>query len=189
MLGKIFACITLSSTVYAIAVGRISALSAAILGAADDAVTVTLGMVGLMCLFGGLMQVLRDVGALRLVSVALRPILRFAFPKSYACEEISAALAANFLGMGNAATPFALAALPRMTDPARADTAPDDMITFTVLATAPLSLIPTGILALRSAAACADPSAVLLPIWLVSLSTSLFAVLLCRLLSRLFPLR
>lgn len=189
MLGKIFACITLSSTVYAIATGRIAALSAAILGGAADAVTVTLGMVGLMCLFGGLMQVLRDVGALRAVSAALRPILRFAFPKSYACEEISAALSANFLGMGNAATPFALAALPQMKDPAHPDAATDDMITFTVLSTAPLSLIPTGILALRSAAACADPSAVLLPIWLVSLLTSLFAVLLCRLFSRLFPLR
>lgn len=187
MLGKIFAGITLSSTIYALCTGRMQELSLAIPAGCADAVTITLGMLGLMCLFSGVLQVLRKVGVLRLCARVLRPFLRFAFPASYHCEELSAALAANALGMGNAATPFALAALPHMVHRHRPDTASDDMITFAVLSTVPFTLLPASLIALRHAAGCADAAAVLVPIWLVSLPTALFAILLCRLLARCFP--
>lgn len=103
-------------------------------------------------------------------------------------EEIAACLSANLLGMGNAATPFALAAMEKMQksnpDP---DTATDDMVTLTVLNTAAFSLLPTTLISLRQLGGSAHAASVLLPVWLVSLLSSIAAVLLSRLLRRLFP--
>ena len=103
-------------------------------------------------------------------------------------NEITAALAANILGIGNAATPLAISAMQAMAsdrapgdDP---DTATDDMVTFTVLGTAFPSFFPTTVIALRTAAGSRDPMSVLPAIWLCSLVLSLFAVFLARALRR-----
>lgn len=192
MLGKIFALLCLSSTVCALFTGRMEALSAAILSGAGGAVTLTLGLLGLMCLWCGMIKVFSGAGFLGRLSRLLAPLLRFAFPGVYktgeGAEEICATLAANLLGMGNAATPFALCAMQKMKASMPAEgVVGDDMITFAVLNTAAFSLIPSGLIALRYAAGSAAPAAIILPVFLVSLPSSLFALLLCRLFARLFP--
>lgn len=171
------------SFVFALATGNMSALSEAAVNGAGKAVTVTFALLGTMCLWCGILRVCEKLGALSWLSRCLSPILRRIFPNAYRCgrgiNEITAALAANILGIGNAATPLAISAMQAMAE-GNDDTATDDMVTFTVLGTAFPSFFPTTIIALRTAAGSRDPMCVLPAVWICSLLLSLFAVFLSR---------
>lgn len=185
MLGKVFGVITALSLLIALITGNTAALGNAILDGAADAVTLTLSLAGIMCLWCGVMEVLRDAGLITKLARLMRPFLRVFFPDScgegQGAEEIAANISANMLGIGNAATPLALAALDKMQknnpDPSRPT---NDMVTLAVMNTASVNLLPTTILALRRAAGSADPFSVILPIWLVSSVCWLSALILAR---------
>ena len=110
--------------------------------------------------------------------------------KKNGTEEIGATLAANILGIGNAATPLALRAMKKL-DENRTDVqirnsvASDDMITFAVMNTVPFALLPTGVLAMRSAFGSAEAFSVIPCIWICSASSCVAAVVLCRIVNRL----
>ncbi len=186
MLGICFFVITAISVVTAICTGRLPALSGAVLDGAGQAVTLTLSLVGMMMLWGGVMRVLTEAGVIRVLCRILSPILRAAFPRAFrtgcAREEITAAVSANLLGVGNAATPLALAAMEKMQrENPTPDTATDDMVTLSVLATVSPSLLPATVIALRRAAGAARPFEILLPVWITSFTCAAAAVILCRL--------
>ena len=185
MLGKVFGIITALSFLIAIITGNTAALGNAILDGAADAVTLTLSLAGIMCLWCGVMEVLRSAGLITKLARLMRPFLRVFFPDScgegQGAEEIAANISANMLGIGNAATPLALSALEKMQkdnpDPSRPT---NDMVTLAVMNTASVNLLPTTILALRRAAGSQDPFSVILPIWLVSSVCWLAALVLAR---------
>lgn len=189
MLGTVFGVMCLLSIGYGVFSGNVAVLGEAVLDGAGDAVTLTLSLVGIMCLWCGVMQVLRDAGAIRAVTRLIAPLLRVFFPDAYrtgaGTEEIAASISANLLGIGNAATPLALAAMRRLSQAHVAgggerETASADMITLAVLNTASANFLPTTILALRRAAGAARPFAVVLPIQICSLTCALFALCLTR---------
>lgn len=185
MLGKVFGVMTLVSFFIALSTGNIEALGNAVLDGASDAVSLTLSLAGIMCLWCGVMGVLESAGIIGKLARLLRPFLRVFFPDSCengkGAEEIAANIGANLLGIGNAATPLALAALKKMQkNNPHPDRPTNDMVTLAVMNTASLSLLPTTILALRRAAGSADPFSVVLPIWIVSTVCWLFALLLTR---------
>lgn len=184
LLGKCFSLITIASFVYSVITGRLHLLSSAILDGAERAVTLSYSLLGVMCLWGGVMALLRAAGMITLLSRLLRPVLRLAFPYAFrtgvARDEIVACVSANLLGIGNAATPLAISAMKKMHDDSRSDEATDDMVTLAVLGTAPPNLFPSTLIALRRAAGCADPYSVIVPIWIVSTLTSALGVALCR---------
>ena len=183
MLGKIFGVLCTLSVLFGCFSGKLTDVAAAIPDGASKAVEVTLTLLGMMCLWSGVMQVLSDAGIVRIISRLLSPILRHIFPKAYQTgegyEEICATLSANFLGVGNAATPFALAAMKKMQlhNPTP-DTADKEQITLTVLNTASLTLVPANLLALRRAAGSIDPFRIMIPVWITSLLCVTFALLL-----------
>lgn len=186
MLGICFFVLTAISVLTAVFTGRLPELSNAIVDGAGQAVTLTLSLLGMMTLWCGVMRVLTEAGVIRYLSRFLSPILRPVFPRAFrtgcAREEITAAVSANILGIGNAATPLALAAMAKLqAENPTPDTASDDMVTLSVLATVSPSLLPTTVIALRRAAGAARPYEILLPVWITSLSCAAAAVLLCRL--------
>ena len=130
------------------------------------------------------MRVLSEAGLIRVLTRLLSPVMRLCFPRAYACgegiEEICANIGANLLGIGNAATPLGLRAMQQLQrhnpDPTCAD---NEQITFAVLNTASVTLIPSTLLALRRAAGSARPFAVLVPIWITSTVCTSIALLLC----------
>jgi spore maturation protein A len=131
------------------------------------------------------MQVLAEAGVIHRLSRLLAPILRLFFPNAYekgeGIEEISANVSANLLGMGNAATPFALRAMEKLQKQnPNPEVATAEQITLAVLNTASFSLLPTGLLALRRGAGSARPYAVLLPVWIVSALCAALSLILCR---------
>lgn len=183
MLGKIFGALCGLSLLFGALCGRLPQVAAAIPDGADKAVEVTLTLLGMMCLWSGVMQVLIDAGIIKKLARVFAPFLRYVFPKAYKTgegyEEICATVSANFLGVGNAATPFALCAMEKMQrhnpSPERAD---NEQITLAVFSTAPLTLVPANLLALRRAAGSAAPFSIMIPVWITSLLCVAFSLLL-----------
>lgn len=186
MLGKCFSILTIPSLLYAVWSGRMGAVTAALFDGASRAVEVALSLLGVTALWAGFLEVLVAAGAIKRLSRLLSPLLRLIFPDTYpdgpGAAEITACVSANLLGVSNAATPFALRAMEKMAAEGEESVAGRDMITLVLLSASGLSLFPTSVVALRRAAGSADPTSILLPVWIASSAGSLFSVLASRLL-------
>ena len=185
MPGQVFGMICLVAVVFSLVTGSTAAVSDAVLDGCTAALQITLSLAGSMCFWCGAMAVLREAGVIRRLARLLSPILRLFFPNAYAAgegiEEISANVSANLLGMGNAATPFALRAMEKLQrQNPYPEVATGEQITLAVLNTASFSLLPTTLLALRREAGSARPYAVLLPVWIASALCATLALVLCR---------
>jgi len=185
MLGRIFGVMVALATVAAVILGRGNALGGAVLDAVSGAVSLTLSLAGMMCFWSGVMAVLREAGVMRALSRLMRPLIRFFFPDAWAsgegAEDICANVSANLLGLGNAATPMALRAMQKLQgiNPTP-DRASGDMITLAVLNTASVSVVPSTIIVMREEAGSADPFAVVGAVWITSVCSAAFALLLTR---------
>lgn len=189
MLGIVFAVIVVISFIFAIFSGNLCNMSGAILDGAGKAVTTTLTLVGAMSLWSGVMETLREAGAIRRLSRMLSPLTRVLFPESARKGKVENAvccLAANLLGIGNAATPLAIDALrdfqESVPDNGRAS---DDSVMLTVLSTAAFSFVPTTMLALRQAAGAKIMFELLPAVWINGIIGSLSAVILTKLLCKI----
>ena len=186
MLGAIFSIVVILSFIFAVMTGNLSNISSAILDSAAKAVTTTLTLVGAMSLWSGVMEVLREAGAIRRLSWLLSPLTKLLFPKAARqgkTESAVCCLAANLLGIGNAATPLAIDAL-RDFQAAEPDNsiASDDSVTLTVLSTAAFSLVPTTMLALRQAAGASLLFELLPAVWMNGIIGSISSVILTKVL-------
>ncbi len=186
MIGKISGIIILISIIFAALTGNAPALAEAAVTGAGKAVSLTISLCGMMCLWCGVMNVAKDGGALRLLSKLMSPVLRLIFrdawQKRNGIDEIAASISANILGIGNAATPLAISAMGKLAENNdQNDTASEDMVVFTVLGTASLNIVPTTIITLRSAAGSANPFEIVAPIWLCSAICATAAVIFSRL--------
>ena len=183
MLGKIFGALGCLSALFGLLCGRLPDVATAIPEGAAKAVTVTLTLLGMMCLWSGVMQILLDAGIIKKISRIFAPFLRYVFPNAYRTgegyDEICATLSANFLGVGNAATPFALCAMKKMQahNPHPTD-ADNEQITLAVLSTAPLTLVPANLLALRHSAGSRELFSIMIPVWITSVLCVAFSLLL-----------
>ncbi len=142
------------------------ALSRAMLESASGAVQLVIGLIGAMALFLGLVRIAEAGGLLRLIARMLQPLLQRLFPDVPAGHPAMGAmvlnLSANVLGLGNAATPFGIRAMQELDrlNP-NPGTATDAMVLFLAINTSSVTLLPTGVIALRAAAGSADPAAIL----------------------------
>ena len=191
MLGKSFAIMCIIAVLFGIFSGNGEKLGTAAIDGAAEAVRLTISLCGIMCFWTGIMNLLHRAGVIKIVSRILSPFMRIFFPETFRSaigkEEICSNISANILGIGNAATPLAIAALKKMQEQNYDKaTATDDMITLTVLNTASFSLVPSTLIALRNAAGAEDPFAIVPPVWICSAATSLFALLLTRMCASAF---
>ncbi|MDD3448957.1 MAG: nucleoside recognition domain-containing protein [Gammaproteobacteria bacterium] len=169
------------------------ALSTAMVDSAAGAVDLAIGLVGVMTLFLGLMKVAEAGGMLTFIARLIRPLMTRLFPDVPAEHPAMGAmilnLSANALGLGNAATPFGIRAmqeLDRLND--RPGVATDSMVLFLAINTSSVTLLPTGVIALRAAAGSADPAAILPTTLFATLCSTAVAIIGARLYRRLFPL-
>lgn len=165
----------------------------AMLAGAGEAVTLSLSLTGAYMLWMGLMRVAKEAGLIDALARLVRKPLALLFPGSPgAVAPVTLNLAANFFGMGSAATPFGLAAMKELRVAADRDgvpegTASDDMCMFLSLNSSAVELLPTGVLALRAAAGSADVYCVVLPTFIASLLAFASAIVLCKFFCRLWP--
>lgn len=194
MMNWIWAGMMLGALGCSVITGRGSEVTAAMFAGAEQAVTLVLSLLGAMCLWSGLMRIADRAGITRGLAKLFAPVLRLLFPTvpgdSAAARAICMNMSANLLGMGNAATPFGLAAMKELDGlhPARG-TATDPMVTFVVLNTACFQLIPSTVAVLRSAAGSADPFDIMICTWLTSLGTLACGLLAAWALRRTAPRR
>lgn len=172
--------------------GAMAGLSSAALKAAEGAVPLALGLVGVMALFLGLMKVAEEAGMIRGTARLLAPLMVRLFPQVPPTHPAMGAMvmnvAANLLGLGNAATPFGIRAMENLQklNPHK-DCASDAQALFLALNTASVTILPTSVIALRAASGSANPAAVIAPTLAATLVSALIAITAARLLAPLFP--
>lgn len=147
-----------------------SALAAAVLQGAQAGVELAVSMAGSLCLWSGVGALMEVTGITEGLSRLLRPLLHRLFPSSKRdkalARDLSANICANFLGLGNAATPMGIRAAKRMKQD---DTATDELCRLIVLNTASIQLIPANVAAVRVSLGCATPFDILPAVWITSL--------------------
>lgn len=149
------------------------ALAASVLQGAQAGVTLALSMAGSLCLWSGVGKLLDTAGITDKLSELLKPILHRAFPSTAAdpslSRSISSNICANFLGLGNAATPMGIQAARKMK---KGSSATDELCRLVVLNTASIQLIPANVAAVRSALGCGTPFDILPAVWITSLCSA-----------------
>jgi len=179
-----------ASVAVAAATGRMEALTPAIAESAQRAVTLALGLVGVMALWLGLVKVAEEAGLVRLLARAARPVMRRLFPEVPVDHPAMGAMvmnvAANALGLGNAATPFGIEAMRRLDElNPHKGTATDAQALFCAMNTASLQLVPATVIALRASAGSRSPAAILAPTLLATACAFAAAIATSTLLARL----
>jgi spore maturation protein A len=189
----IWVCMILISIVCGLLTGNGPAVAAGALEGAKAGIDLCISMAGMLCLWMGVMEVMRRSGLSEKLSRLLRPILKRLYPDfardSEVMDLISANVSANLLGLGNAATPLGLEAARKMSRKSPG-VASDSLCMLVVCNSASIQLIPTTIASVRAAAGCTTPFDILPAVWLassVSVTVGICAATLCSKLSRLKP--
>ena len=170
--------------------GRGPQVSAAAMEGAAAAVELCLSMAGVLCLWMGVMEVMRRSGLSEGLSRLLRPLLKRLYPDfardREVMDSISANVSANLLGLGNAATPLGIQAARRMSR-RTPGVASDSLCMLVVCNTASIQLIPTTVASVRAAAGCAAPFDILPAVWLASALSVTVGILAAKMMGRLWP--
>jgi len=174
------------------AASPMEALSAGMITSAGGAVELAIGLVGVMTLFLGLMKVAEAGGLLTVIARLIRPLMTRLFREVPADHPAMGAmvlnLSANALGLGNAATPFGIRAMQELDrlNP-RPGTATNSMALFLAINTSSVTLLPTGVIALRAAAGSVDPAGILPTTLFASICGTIAAVIAALWFARYFP--
>ncbi len=188
MLNLVWSLLLAAGILCGIATGRIEAVTEAIVTSADDAVTFGLGIVGVCAFWCGMIRVLEAAGGLAFLQKLLRPIVVRIFPSAKKDAEtqqlILTNITADFLGLGNGATPSGIMAVQGLSKlNGNREVASRDICMFLVLNAAAFQLLPTTVIAIRAQAGSQSPGDILVPTWLASLGAMLMGVLVYRVLA------
>jgi len=194
MLNYIWVGLLLIGFIIGIINGRIDQVTKAAIDSAQSAVTVCIGLLGVMCLWTGLMKVAEKSGLVTSIGRLVRPILVFLFPEipkdHPATGAIVMNLVANFLGLGNAATPLGIKAMNELQSINKdKKTATDSMCMFLVLNTAAIQLVPANIIALRTSEGSEKPAEIIICIWIASICATIMGIIAAKLLARVWDVK
>jgi len=173
-------------------VSPMNALSMAMVDSASGAVTLAIGLVGVMTLFLGLMKVAEEGGMLTILARLIRPLMVRLFPEvppeHPAMGAMILNISANALGLGNAATPFGIRAMQELDklNPHKG-TASNAMVLFLAINTSGVTLLPTGMIALRASAGSVDPAGILPTTLFATACSTLVAIAAALFYRRFFP--
>ena len=171
--------------------GNMPALSAAVPKGAQAGIALAISMAGSICLWTGIGKLMEVAGITEKLSHILRPLLRRIFPSvkkdSVLENHLSANICANFLGLGNAATPMGIQAAKRLAI-GRNGIASDELCRLVVLNTASIQLIPANVAAVRSSLGCSTPFDILPAVWMTSLCSAGLGVALAWVLGKLWKI-
>ena len=176
VMGWIFTILLGISVVFAAILGRGSEVAAAIPQGAHAGIKLAVSKAGSIFLWTGVGKLMEKVGLTALLSKFLQPLLHRVFPGAKTdpvlAGFLSANICANFLGLGNAATPMGIQAVRQMKDARQSDRATDQMCRLVVLNTASIQFLPATVAAVRVSLGCATPFDILPMVWLTSLCSA-----------------
>ena len=189
MLGYVITIMLILGFTFSIAGGNASEALGWMLQGCNSAVELMLSLAGSYLLWLGIMNVAKRAGLIdKLALLTERPLRKLMPNCGDASAPVTLNLAANFFGLGNAATPFGLEAMKRLSlaDPrlTKDGIASDNICMFLALNASVIVLLPVGVLAIRAACGSSAPNSIVLPTFLSSVISAISAILLCKLFSR-----
>lgn len=169
--------------IFSLCTGNLDVINESILTNGEEALELMLSILPIIVLWSGIMKIAEEAGLLKKFARILEPVLSKLFPSvpkdNPALGFIASNIAANMMGLGSAATPFGLKAMSELQKiNSKKDTASVAMITFLVLNTAGVTIVPTTVLALRMAHGSIDPSCIILPGVIATFCSSIGGLLL-----------
>lgn len=175
---------------FAAATGHMAGFTSGLFDGVKAAVDLAIGLTGVLALWLGLVKILEEAGAVTAIARFIAPVMRLIFPglpeDHPALAAMTFNIAANMLGLGNAATPLGLKAMEELQklNPF-GDAASDAQATFLAINTGSVTLVPATVIALRASAHATAPADILLPGLVASFTATLAAIITARLLARL----
>lgn len=193
-MNAIWAAILFVGLVFGMIRGHSAAITDAAVRAANDAVQMAIRMAGGFALFSGMLAIVEDSGAIRALTRLMSPVLTWLFPGvpkgSEALHAMAANMAANMLGLGNAATPMGLRAMRLLSEQSDGTgRASDDICMFLVVNACSLQLFPATVIAMRATAGSRVPAEIMLPTLIATAVTAFVGVSLCALFARIGRVR
>ncbi|WP_099158407.1 nucleoside recognition domain-containing protein [Virgibacillus ndiopensis] len=184
MVNIIWAVMAIVGIVYAMFNGTMDKVNKALFESADEAVTISIGLISILVFWLGIMKVADKAGILHILAKIFRPVVLKLFPdipKDHpAIGYILSNLTANMFGLGNAATPMGIKAMEQMKQLSGSDTASRSMITFLALNTSSLTIIPTTVIAIRMHYNSTSPTEIVGTTIVATIISTLGAILLDR---------
>ncbi len=186
----IFTGIMAISVVAAILLGNGPDLAVAVQKGAQAGFTLAVSMAGSICLWTGVGKLMEKAGFTSFLSMLLKPVLYRIFPSAKKdprlAGSLSANICANFLGLGNAATPMGIQAAQRLANKTKGGIATDELCRLIVLNTASIQLIPANVAAVRTSLGCTTPFDILSAVWITSICSAGLGLTAAWLLGRLW---
>ena len=172
--------------------GTAEAVTKATVDSASTAVDISIGLVGVMTLWLGIMRIAEAAGLVTVLGRALRPVLRWMFPEvpadHPAAGAIVVAIAANVLGLNNAATPLGIKAMEELQElNGDKDTATNPMVTFMAMTTSGVQLIPSTMIGILAAAGSQSPTAIIAHGIVATIIGTVSAIIAAKLLQPFYP--
>lgn len=174
MLNKIWAVLMIVGILASILSGKTDEVIKTIISSANDAVTFSVGLIGTVALWSGIIKILENAKIIKWLSKQLKSFVVRIFPSTHNNEKAQNAIitniSANFLGLGNGATPSGIEAVKEM------DKNIKDICLFLVINSAGIQLIPSTVIAMRAEAGAVNPTDIILPTWIVSVVSLITAI-------------
>lgn len=189
MLNIIWPIFIILSFVYGLLTGKVDQINEGIFESVSDAVELSITFLGTICLWNGIMEIVKRTTLMEKLTKLLKPILKLLFPElkdnPQANAEISMNMIANILGLGNAATPLGLKAMKTMQKENKSkDTLSNSMAMFIVLNTASLQLIPTNVIAIRTSLGSNQATKIILPVWGATIVAAIVGVIATKIITK-----
>ncbi len=178
MLNIVWPIFIIISFIYGIFSGNLKELNSSIFESINSVIELSLNLLGTMCFWCGIMKIATETTVAEKLTKILKPIIRIIFPEvrknSKTEKEISMNMIANILGLGNAATPLGLKAMKSMQEENKdKEKLTNSMTMFIILNTASIQIIPTTVIAIRNSMGSDNPTKIIFPIWVASISAAL----------------
>lgn len=190
MINYIWGSFIIIGIVYSIFTGNISGINEEIIGSGNKSIELFMSMFPLMIVWSGIMNICKDAGILDILAKKMKPVFKIIFPELDSDDEalsyIASNITINMLGIHNASTPFGLKAMKLLQEKNKdKNRATRSMITFLVLNTSGVTLIATDVIAIRSMYGSINPTFILLPTIIITITNTIIALLFDRLLYRM----
>lgn len=187
MLNIVWPIFIIISFSYAIFFGNLNSLNAEIFSSLENAIKLSINLLGTICLWNGIMQIASKTSVIDKLTSFLKPIIRYLFPdlkkRPKIQKEISMNMIANILGLGNAATPLGLKAMKSMQEENEdKDVLSDSMAMFIVINTASIQIIPTTVIAIRNSLGSENPTSIVFPVWIATICAAISGIVAVKIL-------
>ncbi len=185
MLNIVWTVMLLSSFVFSFFADTVAQVGESVFESCSDCISFMTGTGVFMIMWSGFMNIAEKSSLTEKLSNLMSPVISFVFKgvkkRSDECKLICTNLSANMLGLSNAATPLGMKAMKKLSEKSKGNTATNDMCMLAVINCASVQLVPSTLIAMRTASGSASPGDITIPIWIASGLTVIFAVFITKL--------